>query len=146
MSRTRTQRYTCTHAPTHPSDEYPQDTCAQVLSLTFGLGPCATLLFVGLDDDSVTVIDTEGVCLCLCFCPWPHLWLSFDLRVFSHASFLTPTRVDRCELIRTLVSTCYVGGVVDRVGMNVCGGRRRPGADARTTLRPCRSSAFGRRV
>jgi len=45
------------------ADEYPQDTNAQVLSLAFGVGPSASLLFVGLDDDSVTVIDTDGICL-----------------------------------------------------------------------------------
>jgi hypothetical protein len=42
-------------------DDYPIDTSAQVLSLTFGCGPCVTRLFAGLDDDTVCVIDTAGL-------------------------------------------------------------------------------------
>ena len=39
-------------------DDFPDSTNAQILSLAFGVGPCADLLFVGLDDDSVCIIDS----------------------------------------------------------------------------------------
>ena len=42
-------------------EDYPPDTNAQVLSLAFGIGPSAGLLFVGLDDDTVSVVDTKGL-------------------------------------------------------------------------------------
>lgn len=41
--------------------DIPEDTCAQVQALAFGVGPCVSLLFVGLEDDTVCIIDTEGL-------------------------------------------------------------------------------------
>ena len=39
--------------------DIPEDTCAQVQALAFGVGPCVSLLFVGLEDDTVCIIDTS---------------------------------------------------------------------------------------
>jgi hypothetical protein len=39
-------------------EDFPDGTNAQILALAFGVGPCADLLFVGLDDDSVCIIDS----------------------------------------------------------------------------------------
>jgi len=47
-------------------EEYPEETNVQIRALAFGCGPSAALLFVGLEDDSVCVIDTAGVHTCVC--------------------------------------------------------------------------------